>query len=143
MRSLNKCEFIGHLGKAPEIRYMQNGTAVANFSIACTESWKDKQTGEKQERTEWINISAFGKLAEIMGKWLTVGSKVYVSGKMKTDKYVKDNITRYSAKIIADDLIMLGDGNKQANNPQARNGGDNSGQPPQQAQPDFDDDIPF
>mgnify|MGYP000273983617 CR=1 FL=1 len=109
MASLNKCEFIGNLGKDPEMRYMPNGNAVASITVACSESWKDKNTGEKVEHTEWVNCTAFGKLAEIMEKYLKKGSKVYVSGKMKTDKY-QDKETgkdKYSTKIIANEMIML------------------------------------
>lgn len=146
MASLNQCTFIGNLGRDPEIRYSKDGKAVASFSIACSESWKDKQTGEKKELTEWVNISAFGNLAEIIEKYLKKGSQVYISGKYKTDKYEKDGQTHYSTKIIAKDLVMLG-GKAQANNEASEasqdehNQSKSDGYIPQSN--DFDDDLPF
>src|SRR3990167_7518838 len=109
MASLNRCEFIGHTGKDPETRYMPSGEAVANFSIACTESWKDKASGEKKEATEWVNCVAFGKLAEIVQTYLKKGSQVYVSGSMKTRKWQnKDGQDRYTTEIKLDKMLMLG-----------------------------------
>lgn len=104
---LNQCTFIGRLGKDPETRYLANGDAATNFSIAVGESWKDKQ-GQKQERTEWVNVSCFGKIAEICGEYLAKGSKVMVSGKMKTDKWQDNNGNdRYTTKIMLRDMNML------------------------------------
>lgn len=104
---LNSCTFIGRLGKDVEMRYLPSGKAVASFSIACGESWKDQQ-GQKQERTEWVNITAFDKLAEIIGEYLAKGSKVYIQGKMKTEKYTDNNgVEKYSTKIIAQNMQML------------------------------------
>lgn len=106
-KMLNNCQFIGRLGKEVEIRSTQTGSPVASFSIACSESWKDKQ-GQKQETTEWVSITAFGKLAEICGQYLTKGMLVYVAGKMKTDKYRDANGNdRYTTKIICDEMKML------------------------------------
>jgi single-strand DNA-binding protein len=107
MASVNKWIGIGHLGKDPEMRQTKSGEAVASFSIACTETWKDK-SGEKQERTEWANLTAFGKLADICGKYLKKGKQVYVEGRMQTDKYEKDGQTHYSTKIVLSDMKMLG-----------------------------------
>ena len=104
---LNRCEFIGRLGADAEVRYTTAGKAVASFSIACGSSWKDK-SGEKQESTEWINCTAFDKLAEIIAEYLRKGSQVYVSGRLKTDKYEKDGQTRYSTKVVIDTMQMLG-----------------------------------
>lgn len=105
---LNQCQFIGRLGKDPETRYMPSGEAVSSFSLAVGSQWKDKQ-GQKQESTEWVNVTAFGKLGEICGQYLTKGSQVFVSGRMKTDKYTdKEGIERYSTKIVADKMQMLG-----------------------------------
>lgn len=104
---LNQCQFIGRLGSDPESRFMPNGKAVTSFSIAVGSQWKDK-SGEKQESTEWVNVTAFDKLGEICGEWLKKGSQVFISGKMKTDKYEKDGVTKYSTKIIAQDMQMLG-----------------------------------
>lgn len=108
MASVNKWIGIGNLGKDPEVRYMSSGKAVASFSIACSESWKDKTTGEKQERTEWVNCTAFDKLGEICEKYLRKGSQVYVEGRLQTDKYQKDGQDRYSTKVVISDMKMLG-----------------------------------
>ena len=105
---LNSCNFIGRLGKDVETKYMPSGEAVSSFSLAVGSTWKDKQ-GEKQESTEWVNVSAFGKLAEICSQYLVKGSQVYLSGRMKTDKYTdKNGVEKYSTKIIADRMQMLG-----------------------------------
>ena len=99
---LNQCNFIGRLGRDPEMRTMPNGDQVANFSIAC--GWKSKQ----KEGTEWINIVAFGKLAEIIGQYLNKGSKIYISGGMRTRKWQdQSGADRYSVEIVAKDMIML------------------------------------
>jgi single-strand DNA-binding protein len=134
---LNQCQFIGRLGKDPELRYMPNGDAVANFSIACGSKWKDKQSGEQQERTEWIRVTAFKKLAEIIGEYLKKGSQVYVSGKMRTRTYEKEGQTHYATEIIADTLQMLG-GRSQNGNERTQ-----AGNEPTKAEAGFDDDIPF
>lgn len=108
MASLNQCNFIGNLGKDPEMRYLPNGEPIANFSIACSETWKDKQ-GEKQEKTEWVRISAFGKLADIIGQYLTKGSQVFISGKMQTRKWQnKEGQDQYTTEIVAHEMKMLG-----------------------------------
>lgn len=105
---LNRCEFIGRLGKDPEARYMPSGEAVANFSIAVGSQWKNK-SGEKQESTEWVNIAVFGKLAEICIEYLKKGSQVYVAGKIKTRKWQdKSGADRYTTEIVATDMQMLG-----------------------------------
>ena len=106
--SLNKVILIGRLGRDPETRYMPNGDAVCNFSIATTESWKDRN-GQRQERTEWHNISMFGRLAEIAGQYLKKGSLVYLEGKIQSRKYTgKDGIERTAFEIIASEMKMLG-----------------------------------
>ena len=120
---------------------MSNGTAVAGFSIACGESWKDKNTGEKVEKTEWINLTAFGKLAEIISEYVKKGSKLYVSGKFKTDKYqAQDGTDRYSTKVIVNNMQML-DSRPQAQD--QHNQDKSNGYAPQDKKPEFDDDIPF
>ncbi len=145
---LNQCQFIGRLGKDPEIRYMQDNTAIANISIAVGRSWKDKNSGEKKQETEWVRVSAFGRLAEIIGEYLRKGSQVFISGRMRTRKWQdKEGNERYTTEVIAEQLQMLGD---------PKNGGEGGGQRSapaqqsratgQQSQPasiDFDDDIPF
>ena len=108
-RSMNKVILVGNLGKDPEMRYMPNGNAVANFSIATTESWKNKQTGEYENQTEWHNLTVFGKFGEMCGQYLKKGAKVYVEGKIKTEKW-QDKTSgqdRYSTKIIVSELQMM------------------------------------
>lgn len=105
--AVNKFIGIGNLGKDPEIRFMPDGKAVTNFSIAISEKYKDK-TGNQQELTEWVNIVTFGKLAEICGEWLKKGQSVYIEGKLKTEKYNKDGIDRYSTKVVGERMQMLG-----------------------------------
>ena len=154
MASVNKWIGIGNLGRDPETRYTANGEAICNFSIACSESWKDKQTGEKKEMTEWVRVSAFGKLAEICSQYLKKGSQVYVEGSLRTRKYTdKDGTEKYSTEIRCDDMKMLGgrpEGGSQSS------GGRNDGYdqsprresppPGNKPKPSFDDlgeDIPF
>src|SRR6056297_441859 len=112
-RGLNKAILIGRLGKDPEIRYTQDGRAVANFTIATNEEWKDKNTGEKKERTEWHRIVAFGRLGEICGEYLTKGRQTYIEGRMQTRSWEKDGVTRYTTEIVANNMQMLG-GQRQA-----------------------------
>lgn len=108
MASVNKVILVGNLGRDPEVRYMPNGDAVCNFSIATTDSWKDKN-GEKQERTEWHNIVMYRRLAEIAGEYLKKGAPVYLEGKLQTRKWQdKDGNDRYTTEIIADQMQMLG-----------------------------------
>ena len=99
---LNKCQFIGHLGKEPEIRSMQSGDQVASFSVAVTEKWKDKQSGERKEKTEWVKVSVFNQnLVKVVENFLTKGSKVYVEGQMETRKWQnKDGVDQYSTEIV-------------------------------------------
>jgi len=122
MSSLNKVQIIGNLGKDPEIRHSQSGDKIASFSIACGETWKDKQTGEKKEKTEWINCSCFGKLAEIIEKYVFKGSKVYLEGKYKTRTWDKDGTTQYTTYVDVKNMIMLdGKPEQSANNAQYKN----------------------
>ena len=107
-RGINKVILVGNLGGDPETRYTPSGTAITSIRIATTESWKDKTTGEQQERTEWHRIDFFGRLAEIAGEYLKKGRQVYVEGKLRTDEYEKDGVKRYSTKVIADEMQMLG-----------------------------------
>jgi single-strand DNA-binding protein len=108
MASVNKVILVGNLGRDPEVRFMPNGEAVCNFSIATTDSWKDK-SGQKQERTEWHNIVMYRKLAEIAGEYLKKGRPVYVEGRLQTRKWqTKEGQDRYTTEIIADQMQMLG-----------------------------------
>lgn len=110
MTSLNKCLLIGRLGKDPEVRFTPNDNAVCNFSLATTESWKDKQSGDKREETTWHNITMYGKLAEIAGLYLTKGSSVYLEGRIKTRKYQdrQAGADKYITEIVCDEMKMLG-----------------------------------
>ncbi len=137
MRGVNKAIIVGHLGKDPEVRHMPNGKAVANFSIATSEQWKDKQTGERKEATEWHNVVVFDRLAEIAGEYLTKGAAVYIEGKIKTRKWQdKDGRDRYTTEIHANELQMLG------GKPEAARPAREPANKPDTA-PEFDDDIPF
>jgi single-strand DNA-binding protein len=109
MASVNKCIIVGNLGRDPEMRYMPSGDAIASIAVATSYKSKDKNTGEAKELTEWHRISAFGRLAEIMGQYLKKGSSVYVEGRLQTRKYTdKDGIERYATDIIAENMQMLG-----------------------------------
>ena len=152
MASLNLCQFIGNLGADPEVRYTPNGTAVANLSVAVNEKWKDA-SGEKQERTEWVRVQAWGKLAEICGEYLRKGAPVYVAGRMQTRKWQdKEGNDRYTTEIVMQQMQMLGTkdgGGYQPKDedvpPEARRGANPPSAAAQaEAPPDFDDqDIPF
>ena len=108
-RGVNKVILVGTLGKDPEVRYSQAGAAMTSISVATNESWKDKVTGEKQERTEWHRVKMFGRLAEIAGEYLKKGRQVYIEGSLRTDKYTdKSGVEKYSTDIIASEMQMLG-----------------------------------
>ena len=108
-RGVNKVILVGNLGKDPETRYMPSGSAVTNLTLATSESWKDKQSGEAQERTEWHKIAMFGRLAEIAAEYLRKGSQVYIEGKLRTRKWQdKEGKDRYTTEIVADEMQMLG-----------------------------------
>ncbi len=108
-KGINKVIIVGNLGNDPEMRYMPNGNAVTNISVATSETWNDKQTGQQQERTEWHRVVAFGKLAELMGQYLKKGSQVYIEGRLQTRKWQDNNgQDRYTTEILADQMQMLG-----------------------------------
>lgn len=135
-RGINKAIVIGNLGADPEVRYAPSGTAIANLSLATTDQWKDKQTGERQERTEWHRIVLFNKTAEIAQQYLTKGAKVYIEGRLQTRKWQdQSGIDRYSTEIVANDMQMLGGdgGGGQRQQPQPQQGGYQ--QPPMPGQP--------
>ena len=146
-RDLNLCQFIGRLGQEPEVRYLPNGDAVANISIAVGDDYKDK-SGNKVEQTEWVRVTAFRGQAEIIGKYLKKGSQVYVSGKMKTRKWqAQDGSDRYSTEIVASEMQML-DSRGQDSQQSAAVSPPSVAQPTAQGKdfqaPDgFDQDIPF
>lgn len=107
-RSVNKVVLVGNLGKDPEMRYMPNGNAVANLTLATTESWKDKQTGERKEHTEWHNLTVFGRLGEMCGEYLKKGAKIYAEGRLKTDKWQdQSGQARYTTKITVSEIQMM------------------------------------
>ena len=135
--SVNKVILVGNLGKDPEVRYFQNGDGVANFTLATSKSWKDKDTGEKKTQTEWHNIVVFRGLVKVCKDYLKKGDKVYIEGYLKTDKYEKDGVNHYATKIIVDNLQMLG------NKPSTEGAYDNASQMPPIEEKAFDDDIPF
>mgnify|MGYP001567491063 CR=1 FL=1 len=144
-RGVNKVILVGNLGKDPEVRYMPSGNAVANATLATTDSWKDKQSGEKQERTEWHNIVFYNRLAEIVGEYLKKGSQVYVEGSLRTRKWQdKNGNDRYTTEVIANEMQMLGSRSGSADYSSAQA----SAPAPSKAAAtaggdDFDDDIPF
>jgi len=148
-RGVNKVILVGNCGKDPETRYMPSGGAVTNISIATSESWTDKQSGQKQERTEWHNVVFFNRLAEIAGEYLRKGSQIYVEGSLRTRKWQdKSGNDRYTTEIVANEMQMLGSrgaGGGDYSAP-ASNASSNSNQSAPQPAPvddSFDDDIPF
>lgn len=152
-RGVNKAILVGNLGNDPDMRYTAGGAAVANISVATAESWRDKETGEQQERTEWHRVVFFGRLAEIVGEYLRKGSQVYVEGRIQTRKWQdKDGQDRWSTEIVANELQMLGGkGGGSANYESAPQSQPQQSAPAPQASSspapapadDFDDDIPF
>ncbi len=164
MAGVNKVILIGRLGRDPEIRYTPDGTAVANFSIATSDEWKDKNTGEKRERTEWHRIVAWRRLGELCGEYLAKGRQVYVEGKLQTRSWEQDGVTRYMTEIVASEIRFLGGrdqgeynrggysggaGRPASNNAGGGGGGasgggyQDQGYPPPPYPNDQEDDIPF
>ena len=144
MASVNKAIIIGNLGKDPEVRYSASGDAMCNITVATSENWKDKATGEKKELTEWHRISFFGKLAEIAGQYLKKGSQVYIEGSIRTRKWTdKDGQERYTTEIRGDEMKMLG-GKPNSTNVHEQKAPDSANS--QKSKPkfdDLDDSIPF
>jgi single-strand DNA-binding protein len=153
MASVNKVIIVGNLGKDPEVRYTPNGDSVTNVTIATTDTWKDKGTGEKKEATEWHRVVFFGKLAEIAGQYLKKGRQVYVEGALRTRKWTdKEGHERYTTEIVANEMKMLGSREGMSDAPPRESGGGAGGggnRPAAAPQPggnsfnDFEDDIPF
>ena len=160
-RGENKVILVGTCGQDPEVRYLPNGNAVTNLSLATSEQWNDKQSGQKVERTEWHRVSLFGKVAEIAGEYLRKGSQVYIEGKLQTREWEKDGIKRYTTEIIVDingTMQLLGgrpQGQQQGGDQHYQAGHQQTprqpprrapDQPAPQPEPDFDnfdDDLPF
>lgn len=135
MSSVNKATVLGRVGKDPECRTLDNGKVVASFSLATSESYKDK-TGEKKEITDWHNITAFGYIADIIQKYIKKGSLIYVEGKLRTRSWEKDGVTRYTTEILADSVKMLGGGN-------SGGGGSSNSTNSSNSSDDNSDDLPF
>ncbi len=150
-RGVNKVIIVGNLGQDPETRYMPSGAAVTNFTVATNESWKDKQTGEQKERTEWHRVAMFNRLAEIAAEYLRKGSQVYIEGKLRTRKWQgQDGQDRYTTEIIADEMQMLGGrgggggSSSYGGSPSQTGGGSRGGDASTPSSDgEFDDDIPF
>ena len=151
-RGVNKVTLIGNLGNDPEVRYSGNGNAVANVSLATAESWRDKDSGEQQERTEWHRVVFFGRLAEIVSEYLHKGSQIYVEGRLQTNKWQdKEGNDRYTTQIVANEIQMLGGRGGTSNNKEpAPESDDTVDSSPKKSEPiakspadDFDEDIPF
>lgn len=142
MRGINKVTLIGTLGRDPETKFTNAGNAIAEFSMATSESWKDKGSGERKERTEWHNFVAFGRLAEVAGQYLRKGSRAYIEGTLRTDSWERDGTKHYRTKINVRELQML-DSRRDGGAPPA----DRPGQPTRQTEPNGgnfpDDEIPF
>ncbi len=152
MSSLNQVNLIGRTGGDPEVKYLPNGDAVCNITIATSERWKDKQSGEQKESTEWHRLVFFGKLAEIVGEYVRKGGLIYVQGKLKTRKWEKDGVTHYTTEIHVSEMKMLGskndaapgrDGNNPPQQQRQQPAQRPASQPAQQPQNDYDQDIPF
>ena len=158
MAGINKVILVGNLGAKPEIKYASNGNAISNLSVATSESWTDKNTGQKQERTEWHRVSLFGKVAEIAGQYLDKGSKVYVEGKLQTRKWQdQSGQDRYTTEVVISGFsgtLQMLDRRDDSNSPmQSQSQPQSQPQPPQNgqqvptitpvAQDEFEDDIPF
>lgn len=154
MSSLNQVQLIGRLGKDPEIRYTSSGDAVASFSVATSESWKDKNTGEKKESTEWHNIVIWRKLGEVAGQYLHKGDQVFLQGRLKTRKWQdQSGQDRYTTEVVVNQMVMLGKKGDGSSNRPPRPADSQTQSTPQQASQKaqepamvddgFDDDIPF
>lgn len=149
-RGVNKAILIGNVGGDPEVRHMPNGNAVANITLATSDSWKDKNTGQQQERTEWHRVVFFGRLAEVVGEYVRKGSKLYIEGRIQTREWEKDGVKRYTTEIVVDiggQMQML-DGKQEGGQPSAPQQQRQSAPvqhqaPTQVAGSEWDDDVPF
>ena len=147
MASVNKFIGLGNLGRDPEVRHSADGVAVCNISIACTNSWKDKTTGERREETEWVRVVFYNRLAEIAGEYLKKGRPVYVEGRLKTRKWQnKEGVDQYTTEVIADSMQLLGGREEGSTAPAPQQRQAPAAQPqrqPAQSIEDMDSDIPF
>ena len=147
MASVNKAILVGNVGKDPEVRYTAGGDAICNLTVATSETWKDKATGEKKEATEWHRVIFFGKLGEIAGQYLKKGSSVYIEGSIRTRKWTdKEGQERYTTEIRGDQMVMLGgkaEGQRQESGDSYAKAAQGSQQKPKPSSDDMGDDIPF
>tara|TARA_Y100001972_G_C7666449_1_gene337095 strand:+ start:2765 stop:3211 length:447 start_codon:yes stop_codon:yes gene_type:complete len=148
MSGVNKVIIVGRLGKEPEVRHLENGASVANFPVATSEVYKDRNTGERKEQTEWHNVVLWRGLADVAEKYLKKGDMVYVEGKLRTRSWEKDGITRYTTEIVGDNMTMLGNsgGGGQASGGSQQTQDryqESESQPVNQPQEDATDDLPF
>ena len=150
-RGVNKVILVGNLGNDPEVRYMPNGNAVANVSLATSETWKDKNTGDQQEKTEWHRVVFFNRLAEIVEQYVKKGTKLYVEGRLQTRSWEQDGVKRYTTEIVANEMQMLDSrggasqdfGGQQASAPAPQSTQQQAAPAAPQNFDNFDDDIPF
>lgn len=144
-RGVNKVILIGNLGRDPEVRYTAGGTAVANLALATSETWKDKQTGEAKEKTEWHRVILWARLAEVAGEYLRKGARVYIEGQLQTRKWQdQSGADRYTTEIVGRELQMLDSrGGQDGDQPSGGQGASHNAPPNQHAPDDFDDDLPF
>ena len=148
-RGVNKVILVGNVGNDPEVRYMPNGNAVANVSVATSETWKDKNTGDQQEKTEWHRVVFFNRLAEIVEQYVKKGTKLYIEGRLQTRSWEQDGSKRYTTEIVANEMQMLDsrgagqDSNFGQSAPQSQPQPSGGGQSAPPSFDNFDDDIPF
>ena len=153
-RGVNKVILVGNVGNDPEVRYMPNGNAVANISMATSDSWKDRNTGEQQERTEWHRVVFFNRLAEIVEQYVKKGTKLYLEGRLQTRSYEQDGVKKYSTEIVANEMQMLDSRGATGSNQEFGDQSNPPTSPPQDSVQNseqqasanfdnFDDDIPF
>lgn len=150
-RGVNKVILVGNLGNDPEVRYMPNGNAVANVSLATSETWKDKNTGDQQEKTEWHRVVFFNRLAEIVEQYVKKGTKLYIEGRLQTRSWEQDGVKRYTTEIVANEMQMLDSrggasqdfGGQQASAPAPQANQQEAAPAAPQNFDNFDDDIPF
>ena len=150
-RGVNKVILVGNLGNDPEVRYMPNGNAVANVSLATSETWKDKNTGDQQEKTEWHRVVFFNRLAEIVEQYVKKGTKLYIEGRLQTRSWEQDGVKRYTTEIVANEMQMLDSrggasrdfGGQQASAPAPQSNQQQAAPAAPQNFDNFDDDIPF
>jgi single-strand DNA-binding protein len=144
MRGVNRVIIVGRLGQDPEVRHLPSGSTVTNLQLATSESWKDKETGEKKERTEWHRVVIFGRTAEVAAQYLTKGQPVYIEGSLRTRKWQdKEGNDRYTTEIVASDMQFLAAQNGDARPEPAAQATKAQATKPAREKPDFDDDIPF